>query len=251
MIALNLIMPPTLTQNNSEFPVPKSESWKMFNEISPRYDLLNRILSWGMDVRWRREIGKFLPIQENQSLLDLATGTADVVIELVETNSQIVRAVGIDQAEKMLEQGRRKIAQKGLAQKIELQRGDIQQIPFADNSFDCVTIAFGIRNVSEPKRVLAEMLRVLKPGGRALVLEFSFASARPVRLFQLFYLRNIVPFVGFLVSGHYRAYRYLNQTIEKFPYGKNFCRMMEDVGFQRILEHPLFLQTATIYEGKK
>jgi len=241
----------TSIQNQCEFPLPKFESWKMFNEISPRYDLLNRILSLGMDMHWRRQMAKFLSDQPNQAVLDLATGTADVPLALWESNSNVSKAVGIDLAEKMLEQGRLKIAQKGLEQKIKLLEGDIHHLPFSDNSFDCVTIAFGIRNVQYPKKVLAQMLRVLRPGGRALILEFSFSRARPIRRLQLFYLRNVVPLVGFLLSGHTRAYRYLNQTIEKFPYGKDFCRIMEEVGFKRVVAHPLFLETATIYQGDK
>ena len=244
-------MPPIIIKKISEFPISKSESWKMFDEISPRYDLLNRILSFGLDRRWRRRMAGFLNDRPNQIVLDLATGTADVLLSLVENNSNVATAVGIDLAEKMLKQGRFKIAQKNLAKKIKLQRGDINELPFPNHSFDGVTIAFGIRNVPEPKKVLREMFRVLKPTGRALVLEFSLSRERPIRFFQLFYLRNIIPAIGFLFSGHARAYRYLNQTIEKFPDGKDFCRMMEDVGFKRINVHPLFLQTATIYQGDK
>lgn len=244
-------MPPTIIQKHSEFPLPKSESWKMFNEISPRYDLLNRILSLGMDMRWRGEMAKFLRDQPNQTLLDMATGTADVPLALLEANPNVSKTVGIDLAEKMLKKGRLKVAQKGLDQKIILLNGDINSLPFFDNSFDCVTIAFGIRNVEKPRKVLGEMLRVLRVGGRALILEFSFSSARPIRHLQLFYLRNAVPFLGFFLSGHCRAYRYLNQTIEKFPYGKDFCRIMEEVGFKHVVAHPLFLETATIYQGDK
>ena len=223
----------------------------MFNEISPRYDLLNRILSWGMDARWRRRMARFLNNQPDQTVLDLATGTADVLLNLFEANPRVVRGVGIDLAEKMLEQGRLKISRKGLADKIKLQHGDINHLPFLDQSFDCATIAFGIRNVEEPKKVLAEMFRVLQPRGRALILEFSLSRARPIRLLQLFYLRNVVPALGFLLSGHYRAYRYLNQTIEQFPCGKDFCAMLEQAGFKHVKAHPLFLQTATIYQGEK
>ncbi len=240
-----------MIEQQDKLAFPKSESWKIFNEIAVRYDLLNRILSWGMDLCWRRQMAKFLNSRPDQTILDLATGTADVPLALVKSNPNVMTAVGIDLADKMLEHGRLKIAQKNLTQKIKLQHGDIHQLPFTDHSFDCTTIAFGIRNVLNPKKVLAEMFRVLRPGGRALVLEFSLASARPIRLLQLFYLRNIVPAAGFLLSGHYKAYRYLNQTIEKFPYGTDFCRMMEDAGFKRVAFHPLFLQTATIYQGDK
>ena len=253
-------MTPITIPNQCEFPVSKSESWKMFNEISPRYDLLNRILSCGMDRRWRRQMAAFLNAEKNQTVLDLATGTADVLLALLEAHANVAKAVGLDLAEKMLEQGRLKIAQKKLEHKITLLHGDINNLPFSDNSFDCVTIAFGIRNVEDPKKVLAQMLRVLRGGGRALnrdgagralILEFSFSSARPIRHLQLFYLRNVVPLLGFFFSGHNQAYRYLNQTIEKFPHGKDFCRIMEEVGFKRVVAHPLFLQTATIYQGEK
>ncbi len=183
--------------------------------------------------------------------MDLATGTADVLISLLESSSNVKQGVGIDLAERMLKQGKMKVSKKGLDGKINLYPGDIQNIPFEDDSFDCVAIAFGIRNAADPKKVLLEMTRVLKRGGRALILEFSMADFFLIRSIQLFYLRVIVPAVGFLLTGHFAAYRYLNQTIETFPCGEDFCRMMKEAGFVNVTAHPLFFSAATIYQGDR
>ncbi len=228
----------------------------MFDAISPRYDLLNRLLSFGLDVYWRRQLARFLP--ENvagtacgMSLLDLATGTADVLLTLLKNNPRIRAGFGIDLADKMLDIGRRKVAREGFEGRISLQHGDARQIPYNDKTFDVVTMAFGIRNVEEPAVVLREMRRVLKPGGRALILEFSLPHNRILRAAHLFYLRSVVPAIGGLVSGHSEAYRYLNQTIERFPCGAAFCAIMQDAGFQNVNAHPLMGGIATIYVGEK
>jgi len=231
--------------------IAKSESWQMFNDISPRYDFLNHFLSFGIDIFWRRQLAHFLPNRDNLSVLDLATGTGDVLLTLVKCRSQISSAVGIDMAEKMLEIGRQKIAQRKLDHKITLQKGDANRIPFADNSFDVTTIAFGIRNMENPLNVLKEMCRVIKSSGRMLILEFSLPENRLLRIIHLFYLRNIVPAIGHIFSGHYQAYKYLNQTIESFPYGIDFCSLMDQAGFARAQAYPLLGGVATIYVGEK
>ena len=228
----------------------KSQSWRMFDEISPRYDLLNRILSFGLDRAWRRRLNSFLGPKPNQEALDLATGTADVLLALSK-NSNIKSGVGVDLADKMLNLGKAKIQKRQLDDRLTLQHGDILDLPFPPESFDIATIAFGIRNVPEPHKVLKEMFRVLRKGGRALVLEFSLPPSRWLRFLHLFYLRYVVPFIGFLLTGHARAYRYLNQTIEDFPFGQEFCSMMLESGFQKVTIHPLTFGIATIYEGDK
>ncbi len=234
----------------AEICLPKSESWRMFDEISSRYDLLNRLLSFGLDLSWRRKISRFLGRKPGQRLLDLATGTADVLLTLA-NHPHIQKGVGVDLADQMLALGEAKIRKRRLGHRLSLQQGDIQRLPFSNESFDVATIAFGIRNVPDPQKVLKEMFRVLKKEGRALILEFSLPANRWVRFFHLFYLRNIVPAVGFIFSGRRAAYRYLNQTIEDFPFGEAFCRMMRETGFQQVKAHPLSFGVATIYQGDK
>ena len=236
---------------NTHSGIPKQESWQMFNQISPRYDLLNRLLAWGLDISWRKRLSQYLPKRDGLRLVDLATGTADVPLFLVQTNPQIAHVSGVDMAEKMLDVGRGKIERKTLQDKIELFHGDANAIPFEDTAFDGVTMAFGIRNVKDPTIVFKEMLRVLKPQGRALILEFSIPKNPILKLGHLFYLRHIVPAVGWLVSGHYKAYKYLNQTIEDFPYGQDFTDRMESVGFQNAKANTLLGGVATIYQGDK
>jgi demethylmenaquinone methyltransferase / 2-methoxy-6-polyprenyl-1,4-benzoquinol methylase len=230
---------------------PKTESWKVFNLISKRYDFLNRLLSFGLDVKWRDRLAGFVPEKPHVKLLDLATGTADVAISLVEKKPNIQSVIGVDMAEAMLKIGQDKIEKKGLSGKITLQQGDAQKLPFMDNSFDCLTISFGIRNIPELRLVMIEMFRVLKPGGRALILEFSLPDNPVLRFGDLIYLRVFVPLLGFLFSGNYRAYKYLNQTIEQFPYGERFCKILKQMGFTGIQAHPLLGGVATIYVGEK
>ena len=229
----------------------KSDSWRMFDEISPRYDLLNRLLSFGLDVFWRRQLVQFLPAQHNQKLLDLATGTADVPLTLIRRNKNIEYAVGIDLADKMLAIGREKVTAAKLEDKILLSHGDAGRIAFNRDVFNVVTMAFGIRNVADPLQVLREIHRVLKPQGRAIILEFSLPENRSLRALHLFYLRKAVPAIGWLISGHGEAYRYLNRTIEQFPYGAAFCAIMADAGFRNPKAHPLLAGIATIYTGEK
>ena len=233
------------------FVIAKSESWRMFDRISPQYDFLNHFLSFGFDIHWRRKLKNYLPIGSQQKILDLATGTADVLLTLVKDNPQISEAHGIDLADQMLSIGRKKINQAGLADRIHLQHGDAQQIANADNAFDAVTIAFGIRNVPNPIITLKEIFRVLKKGGRALVLEFSLPGNFFIRIFYLLYLKILVPLLGGIFSGNFKACFYLNQTIGRFPYGKQFCRMMEQVGLENVAAHPLLFGVATIYQGDR
>ena len=241
----------TLNTLENDFPYSKAESWKMFNRISRRYDFLNRFLSFGLDISWRKKLAFFLPQKSNLEILDLATGTGDVLIYLCRRAKNIRAAYGIDMADKMLDVGHKKIKRNGLNDKITLKKGDANQIPFEEDSFDAVTIAFGIRNMTEPKHVLKEMGRVLKKGGRALILEFSIPRNTLIRAIHLFYLRKILPKVGAVISGDLKAYQYLNQTVEAFPYGEEFCQMMRDVGFRNVKANALTFGTAMIYEGTK
>ncbi len=239
-----------MTVPNDNLTIPKSDSWRMFDDISPRYDLLNRLLSFGLDVLWRERLAAFLPRNEGQRVLDVATGTADVLLALIKDH-RVQAGFGVDMAERMLDIGRAKAARLGFENRITLHRGDAGQLPFNDNTFDTVTIAFGIRNMDDHNQILREMRRVLKPGGRALVLEFSLPENKILRTLHVFYLRTVVPAIGGLISGHGKAYRYLNQTIEHFPCGAAFCAIMQDAGFQNVNAHPLMGGIATIYVGEK
>jgi demethylmenaquinone methyltransferase/2-methoxy-6-polyprenyl-1,4-benzoquinol methylase len=229
----------------------KQESWKMFNRISGRYDFLNRFLSFGLDIIWRKKLVNFLPKKDDLKILDLATGTGDVLIYLLRNSKLISKAYGIDMAEGMLTIGKEKIEKNGLNEKITLQLGDINQVSFEGNMFDCTTIAFGIRNVEDPKQVLNEMFRVLKENGKALILEFSLPQSPILKTVYLLYMRYILPVLGAVISGDFKAYKYLNQTVEKFPYGEEFCALMKEAGFKNVKANPLTFGVATIYEGDK
>jgi len=240
-----------MTTPTATTPYSKAESWKIFDAIYQRYDFANRILSFGLDRRWRRKLSDFVPARPNLKILDLATGTADVVISLVEDSSSITSAYGIDLSENMLTLGREKIKSLNLEEKISLQHGDATRLAFSDSEFDMITMAFGIRNVENPIFVLKEIYRTLKPQGRGVILEFSLPKNIFTRLFYLLYLKIFVPLIGGIISGNFPAYFYLNQTIEKFPHGEMFCRMMRQCGFQYVKAFPQFLGVATIYCGEK
>jgi len=223
----------------------------MFDRIAHRYDFLNRVLSMGIDVGWRRKMAAFLPGRGKQHVLDLATGTGDQLLALCAATDRVERGVGLDMAEKMLAIGRRKIARAGLDHKLTLAAGDAGDIPFPAESFDAVTITFGIRNLEDVEYALKEMWRVLKKGGRVLILEFSLPENGVMRGVYLLYLRRILPAVGGWVSGDRKAYRYLNRTVEQFPYGEAFCRLLRHAGFVAVRQHPLTWGIASIYTGTK
>ena len=223
----------------------------MFDAIAGRYDFLNRLLSLGQDARWRARLKDLLPGGERLDILDLATGTADVLIALAKDEPRINRGVGIDLSGKMLSIGRRKIEAVGLSTRLMIEQGDAQALPFCDGTFDCVTISFGIRNMPDLRLALLEMYRVTKKGGRVLILELS-KPAHPLLLAgHLFYLNVIVPVVGFVFSGNFKAYQYLNQTVRSFPYGEQFCRILKQFGFHNIHAYPLMGGVATIYAADK
>ncbi len=230
---------------------PRREVWRMFDRIAQRYDLLNRLLSLRQDVAWRNKLSENLTDVRDQKILDLATGTADVLLSLFHQTDKAGVAAGIDMSDRMLRIGREKIQKNGLSRAIALFPGDAMHIPFRNNSFDAVTIAFGIRNVLDVNRSLREMYRTLKPGGRVLILEFSLPANRLIRQLYLFYFRNILPRIGGVISGDSYAYRYLNRTVETFPYGEAFCELLRDAGFQNVRTIPLTFGIASIYRGDK
>jgi len=223
----------------------------MFDRIAHRYDLLNRLLSGRRDVAWRRRVAVMLPDRSDLEVLDIATGTADVLLTLFERRPNVAHGIGADMAGKMLAIGSEKIRRIGLEGRIELIQADALALPFADSSFDAVTIAFGIRNVTDVPRGLAEMRRVLRPGGRALILEFSLPKNALIRWAYLLYFRHILPRLGALISGDRGAYRYLNRTVEDFPYGAAFCRLMQAAGFENVTDDSLTFGIASIYSGDR
>lgn len=229
----------------------RQKVWHMFDRIAPRYDLLNRLLSFRRDVAWRRRMGTLIPPGQDLRLLDIATGTADQIISLMERHSGIARAVGVDMSEGMLGFGRQKIARLGWTDRVELKTGDAMRIPEPDATFDVATMSFGIRNVLNVTEALRDIRRVLKPGGRALILEFSTPGNALFRPVYFFYLRHILPVLGGMISGDASAYRYLNRTIETFPSGAGFCALMETAGFTRVRAVPLTFGIASIYVGDR
>jgi demethylmenaquinone methyltransferase/2-methoxy-6-polyprenyl-1,4-benzoquinol methylase len=229
----------------------RRQVWEMFDRIAPRYDLLNRLLSFRRDVAWRKRMARQIPPGDGLRLLDLATGTADQIISLMQTNERITSAVGVDMSEGMLKCGREKITRLAWDSRVVLRTGDAMSVPESDQAFDVATMSFGIRNVLNVTESLREVRRVLKPGGRALILEFSTPSNPLFRPLYFFYLRHILPVLGGMLSGDRTAYRYLNRTIETFPSGRDFCAIMETAGFENVKAIPLTLGIASIYQGDR
>ena len=227
----------------------KKTSFEIFNRIAKSYDSVNRILSFGLDIGWRKKVNTLLPQRNGLRLLDLATGTADQVIMLCDLNQNIEDAVGMDLSDEMLDIGRKKITR--FEGRIKLENGDAVQLPIDDSEYDAVTISFGIRNVPDVPASMSEMYRVLKDDSKALILEFSLPKNPIIRFGHLFYLRWVLPIVGGLISGDYEAYKYLNTSIEAFPYGEEFCNLLRDAGFETVTAHPVTFGIATIYEAHK
>ena len=225
----------------------------MFNRIAPRYDLLNHLLSFGQDFFWRRKLAKYLNSSRNDKLkiLDLATGTGDLLISLFRENPKITKAVGLDISENMLTICREKINSHKLTEHISLIQADAAAIPFPENSFDAVTIAFGIRNTADTFETLKEMHRILRPGGISLILEFSLPANRILRKCYLFYLRRFVPLLGRVVSGDDYAYRYFGKTVENFYSADDFCALMKEAGFLNVQANQLTAGVVCIYRGHK
>jgi demethylmenaquinone methyltransferase / 2-methoxy-6-polyprenyl-1,4-benzoquinol methylase len=226
---------------------PKKEQVaNMFNQIAYRYDLLNRFLSAGIDVAWRKKALRELQTCPHEKLLDVATGTADVALMACQVlQPPPVSIIGIDISEGMLEWGRKKIADR------KLQTGDSEAINFPQGAFDAITVAFGVRNFSDLEKGLAEMLRVLKPGGKAVILEFSKPKLPGVKTMYNLYTRIIAPQAGRLIANNQAAYKYLNDSIQAFPEGDKFVDIMKKTGYTNCYKKPLTLGICTIYCGSK
>lgn len=228
----------------------KAEVEQMFDRIAPRYDLLNRVLSLGIDVWWRKKaIGLLKPAQPAE-ILDVATGTADVAI-LMAKMLKPRHIFGIDIANQMLELGRGKISNQGLADVISLETGDSERLRFADDSFDAVTVAFGVRNFENLEKGLAEMRRVLRPNGRVVILEFSKPHIFPLKQLYNAYFKYVLPLIGRLTSRDMRAYTYLFESVQAFPEGKQFTDILTKTGYQNPICERLTLGICSIYTATK
>ncbi|MDN3657705.1 bifunctional demethylmenaquinone methyltransferase/2-methoxy-6-polyprenyl-1,4-benzoquinol methylase UbiE [Ferruginibacter paludis] len=228
----------------------KDQVADMFNNIAHRYDFLNRFLSAGVDIWWRKKAIRQLKKLNPKKILDVATGTADVAI----MSASILnpeKITGIDISDGMLEIGRTKIKKQGLEKTIELVNGDSETIKFADNSFDAVTVAFGVRNFEHLEKGLAEIKRVLKPGGKLVVLEFSQPKTAGVTQVYNVYMKLVAPNVGKIFSKNRNAYKYLDESIKKFPEGKNFTLILDNLGYTNTYCKPLSLGICSIYCGEK
>ena len=224
---------------------------QMFDRIAPAYDILNHLFSLGRDFSWRHRLADAVVKNEKLRVLDLATGTGDVLISLLDRNPDIAEAVGLDISENMLALCRRKIARHKLADRIKLVRAYVTANFLGDEYFDVVTMGFGIRNTPDAFKTLTEIHRLLKRGGTALILEFSMPANRIVRGFYLFYLRFFVPLLGRLLSGDNHAYRYLDTSIENFHSTDDFCNLMQKAGFSNVNATPLTFGVACLYQGTK
>lgn len=218
-------------------PGKKEEVQAMFDAIARRYDLLNRMLSAGIDQRWRRAATAALGAAEPKRVLDVATGTGDLAIAVVEAG--IASVVGVDIAEEMLEVAREKVRRRGLEERVTLRTGDAERLPFSDRQFDAATVAFGVRNFEDLQRGLQEIRRVLRPGAMVVVLEFSSPRRFPVKQLYAFYSRFILPWIGRLVSRDKGAYTYLPESIRAFPDGEAFLDELHRAGFEQVEARPL------------
>lgn len=228
----------------------KEQVAKMFDQIAGRYDFLNRFLSAGIDIYWRKVMLKKLKPLQPKVILDVATGTADVAL-MAERMLKPEQIIGIDISVGMLDLGRNKIEQKKLSHIITLQKGDSEHIEFPENHFDAVTVAFGVRNFENLEKGLTEILRVLKPGGQLCVLEFSKPNLPGIEQLYHLYLGIIAPEIAKMISKNKNAYAYLNDSVRAFPEGRAFTDIMEKTGFKDITCKRLSLGISSLYTGKK
>ncbi len=227
----------------------KQEVAEMFNNISAKYDFLNHFLSVGIDKIWRKKAVKKLGTVQPKRILDLATGTGDFAIASLKLNPEEI--VGMDISEGMLAVGREKMKKNGFDHIISMQLGDSENLPFEDNYFDGLTVGFGVRNYENLEKGLGEMLRVIKPGGMAVILEFSKPAKFPVKQYYAFHSKYLIPFFGKMISKDSSAYTYLPDSIQAFPEGDHFLKIMEKVGYASVERQIVSGGIATIYSGKK
>jgi demethylmenaquinone methyltransferase/2-methoxy-6-polyprenyl-1,4-benzoquinol methylase len=234
---------------NNESSSKKEEVAEMFNNISKRYDFLNHFLSLGIDKIWRKKAIKQLREIEPKKILDIATGTGDFAIAAMKLKPTEV--IGVDISQGMLDVGIEKMKRKGLDDVIQMRIGDSEQLPFEDGYFDALTVGFGVRNYENLEKGLTDMLRVLRPGGKAIILEFSKPKKFPMKQLFGFYSKRIIPFFGKRISKDERAYAYLPESVAAFPEGKAFTGILEKIGYTKVSAKTVSGGIATIYSGVK
>ena len=228
----------------------KKQVEKMFDNIAFRYDFLNHFLSVGIDIGWRKKAIKQLRPLNPKYILDVATGTGDMAI-LASRLLNADKIIGIDISEGMLEIGKKKTERLGLQPRIELLKGDSETILFDDNTFDAVTVAFGVRNFQDLELGLSEIKRVLKPGGKLIVLECTKPKLPVIKNFYNLYLKVIAPWIGRVVSKNKNAYQYLNESVQNFPEGNHFVQILNKLGYKNASCKTLSLGISSIYSGEK
>ncbi len=227
----------------------KEQVTQMFDAISGNYDGLNRVISFGIDIKWRRKVVELVKSKNPDTILDIATGTGDLAINLAETNAS--KIIGLDISSGMLEIGKDKIKKKHLDSKIEMVLGDSENMPFNDNTFDAITVAFGVRNFETLENGLKEIYRVLKPNGAFVILETSIPTKTPYKQGYVFYSKNILPLIGKLFSKDKSAYNYLSESASVFPYGEALNNILRKIGFINVEDFPQTFGVATIYKSSK
>lgn len=227
----------------------KEQVAQMFDTISNEYDGLNRVISFGIDIKWRKKVVAIIAKTQPNRILDIATGTGDLAINLVQTKAEEI--IGLDISAGMLEVGRKKIAAKNLDNKITMMLGDSENLPFEDHSFDAITVAFGVRNFENLEKGLSEIYRVLKPQGIFVILETSVPTKTPFRQGYKFYTRYILPTIGKVFSKDRVAYSYLSESASVFPYGEALNNILKQIGFNNVKDLPQTLGVATIYTATK
>lgn len=242
-------MPKEITPYKDSSLSKKDQVAKMFDTISGNYDNLNRVISFGIDVKWRKKVLKLVADTNPEKILDIATGTGDLAILMAQTKAK--KIIGLDISEGMLEVGKHKIEEKNLSQIIEMVLADSESMPFEDDYFDAITVAFGVRNFEHLEKGLAEILRVLKPGGIFVILETSVPEKTPYKQGYNFYSKNILPLIGKLFSKDDVAYGYLSESAASFPYGEALNNILRKTGFIEVKAMPQTFGVATIYSASK
>lgn len=227
----------------------KEQVTKMFDTISKDYDGLNRVISFGIDIKWRKRVVEIVKKQQPKTILDIATGTGDLAINLAETSAEEI--VGLDISPGMLEVGKEKVKAKQLDNRVKMIIGDSENMPFEDNTFDAITVAFGVRNFETLENGLKDILRVLKPGGTFVILETSVPTKFPFKQGYKAYSKFILPSIGRLFSKDKTAYKYLSESASVFPYGEALNNILRNIGFINVEDKPQTFGVATIYTASK
>ncbi len=227
----------------------KEQVTQMFDTISENYDGLNRVISFGIDIKWRNIVVDILSKKQPKNILDIATGTGDLAINMVKTGAE--KIIGLDISSGMLEVGKKKVAEKSLNHIIELVVGDSENLPFEENTFDAITVAFGVRNFEDLEKGLSEIYRVLKKSGTFIVLETSVPTKTPYKQGYRFYTKNVLPLIGKLFSKDQSAYSYLSESASVFPHGKDFNNILNKIGFIEVENKPQTFGVASIYIATK